>query len=40
MKIRFHKNFDKQFKKLKANEKLKARERIKMFSPEFSKITQ
>lgn len=31
MKIRFHKNFDKQYKKLKAGEKEKVRERLQLF---------
>ncbi|MDO8524161.1 MAG: type II toxin-antitoxin system mRNA interferase toxin, RelE/StbE family [bacterium] len=31
MKIIFHKNFDKQFGKLRANEKKKARERLQLF---------
>lgn len=31
MKIYFHKNFDKQFNKLRMNEKKKARERLQLF---------
>lgn len=31
MKIRFHKNFEKQYKKLKKREQKKARERLELF---------
>ncbi len=31
MKIRFHKNFEKQFNKLKTSEKKKAKERLQLF---------
>lgn len=31
MKISFHKNFDKQFEKLRANERKKTQERLQLF---------
>lgn len=39
LKIRFHKNFERQFQKLKAREKQKTRERLQLFLDEpFSPI--
>lgn len=34
MRVLFHKTFDKQYKKLRPNEKQKARDRIKLFTQE------
>lgn len=39
MKIRFHKNFEKQYKKLRKNEQLQAGERLSLFTrDEFNPI--